>query len=216
MGLLDRFTRAVRANLNDLLGSDDPDTLIGASISELENGAKDGKRDLLTSVATAKRLRGEADERQKEAAQWAERAALAVRKGEEDLAREALKQKLRLSKEADRLTAESASHDKAARELEKAIETMEQQAKELAARRSSLVAEVRAARAQDTRLASSASELSRATERVAALEAEVEAAQVLAPKREADLLQRFAELERSAEDSSVEDELRDLKKQLEP
>ena len=211
MGLVDRLNRVVRANLHALLGSDDPGHLIDQAITALRDGVQGAKRDLVTARGHEKRLQAEAEQRRKEEAQWEERARLALRNGDEALAREALLQKRLVQDKADQTAQSANAHQHAAQELERTIARMEQEAQELTARKASLIAEVMLAR---TKPQATPSELSSAQARVAALEAEVEAASVLKDPREADLEARFRALESQNEQASVEDQLKGLKEQL--
>jgi len=95
MGIFNRVSAVVRANLNSLVDhTEDPDKLIAQTIAEMESGLKQARREIVSAVATVKRLEAEAEEQGREVQAWEDKAALAVRKGDEELAREGLKQKL--------------------------------------------------------------------------------------------------------------------------
>ena len=63
MGIFDRLSRVVRSNVNAMLDSaEDPDKLLAQTISEMESGLKQARRELVETLGTAKRLEKEAAE----------------------------------------------------------------------------------------------------------------------------------------------------------
>ena len=218
MGIVNRMGRALRANLNSLLDSDQPDRVVDEAVSELQEVAKQAKRDLITARGSHKRLNEDVERLTKEVRHWEDRAALALRHGDEGLAREALQQKLAIQRRVEQTQRDANQYGYAAHQLEQTISRVEQEARELAARKGALVADVLAARARklpggqgNTALGE---EWSRATDRVSALEAEIEASSVLDDPKRATLDARFAALEKQADDGAVEDQLQSLKDQL--
>lgn len=217
MGIVHRLSRLVRSNLDALAGSPDPGRLVDQAIDELRAQVRRARQDLITSRGQEKRLRERLLETQKEASTWEARAVLALKNHDESLARDALREKLSSERQAVSLGRDVQQTARAADELERTIQGFETEARALELRKSALVADVLAARAQTHIPGSgrrSPPELDRAQARVVALEAEIEAAQVLQdPQREA-LDARFRALEAEADKDPIEDQLRDLKRQL--
>lgn len=222
MSIVNRMGRALRANLNGLLTSDHPGRVIDEAVSELQHIVKQAKRDQITAMGGHKRLDEEAKRIAAEALQWEDRAALALRHGDEALAREALQQKLNLQRRADRTRRDADQHLQAADHLSYTIDKVETEMRELSARKGALVADVLAARSRSPdgvqggvdATASLGEAWSRATDRVTALEAEIEAASVLEDPKRATLEARFAALAQAEGHDEVEDQLRDLKAAL--
>ena len=107
MGLFDRMGRVISSNLNALLEKgEDPRKLLELNLDEMGEQLKRGHRDVIGAVAEEKRLKKKVEEADAEVEKWDKRAELALKAGDEALARDALKQKKRV--EGDRAIAEKA------------------------------------------------------------------------------------------------------------
>src|SRR5690349_23256282 len=103
MGLFDRASRAVSANFNALLERlEDPKKEIDLTVTEMEQHLKGARQEIVRAVASEKQLSKKVDELNAQGEKWARRAELAVKHGDDDLAREALRQRRRLATEAER------------------------------------------------------------------------------------------------------------------
>jgi len=96
MGIFTRFRDIINANINAMLDrAEDPEKLIRLMIREMEDTLVELKAScagVMAETRKVERLAGEAEERRR---QWQDRAAMAVEKGRDDLAREALAEKRR-------------------------------------------------------------------------------------------------------------------------
>lgn len=98
MGIFTRFRDIVSSNMNAMLDrAEDPEKLIRLMIREMEDTLVELKASCAGSMAEARKAERLLEEAKKKEEQWGERAALAVRKGRDDLAREALTEKKRYS-----------------------------------------------------------------------------------------------------------------------
>jgi phage shock protein A len=221
MGIFERAKEALRANLSALSKEgDDPAALIESTLHEMQGALSQGQKELVTTLGTAKRLDGEAEIQRVEAGRWEERATLAVRKGDDALARDALKQKNRATREHARLLEQAATARNSAEALRATLDDLENRARDLEARKGALAAQVRVARTASSADAGAASnsalsDLQRFGQRINALEAEVEVANALGDTQKADLEARFRKLEQNTAHSAVEDELAALKRKVE-
>jgi phage shock protein A len=220
MGIFERAKEALRANLSALSkDGDDPAALIDSTLHEMQGALAQGQKELVSTLGTAKRLEGEAEAQRVEAGRWEERATLAVRKGDDGLARDALKQKARATREHTRLLEQAATARSSADALRATLDDLEKRSRDLEARKGALAAQVRVARtasSADVSASSSAlSDLQRFGQRIDALEAEVEVANALGDTQKADLEARFRKLEQTNAHSAVEDELAALKRKVE-
>ncbi len=94
MGLFDRLGRVVRANLNDLVSkAEDPEKVLEQTIIDMGNDLVQLKQAYAGTVASQKRTEKQYKQSLSEANSWEQRAKLALSKGEETLAREALVRK---------------------------------------------------------------------------------------------------------------------------
>lgn len=220
MGVLGRLNQVVKSNLNSLVDrAEDPHKLISQTIDDLQAEVKRARKELLETLGTAKRLLKKQDEHLAEAADWERKATLALREGDDGLAREALRIKLDTERRAEDVAAQARQQENLAGEMRSTLEEVERKIEDLKARKSSLAAQVRRARdegggAQTAIRSGAFAELDRMVGRIDQLEAEVEAADVLEEPRRAEVEARFRELERKSRSGEVEDQLAALKKKL--
>ena len=111
MGVFTRFRDIVSSNINAMLDrAEDPEKMIKLMIREMEDTLVELKVSCAGVIAGRKKAERRLDEVAARAQMWAERAALAVRRGKDDLAREALLEKRRFTEMAEALRGEIADH----------------------------------------------------------------------------------------------------------
>lgn len=104
MGIFTRFRDIVSANINSMLDkAEDPEKLIKLMITEMEDTLIELKSSCAAVIAGRKKLERKLDEINGKVDLWDERAALAVVKGRDNLAREALIEKRRYARVAESL-----------------------------------------------------------------------------------------------------------------
>ncbi len=111
MGIFTRFRDIVSANMNSMLErAEDPEKMIKLMIHEMEDTLIELKSSCAGVIAGRKKLERKAEEITDKKNLWADRAELAVSKGRDDLAREALTEKKRYSQVAESLDNEINEH----------------------------------------------------------------------------------------------------------
>ncbi len=91
MGLLERVSTLMRANLNDMIDrAEDPDKMIKQVILDMENQYLQVKTQVAVSIADQHMLEKKLKENEDTGNDWMRKAERAVDKGEDDLARAAL------------------------------------------------------------------------------------------------------------------------------
>jgi len=91
MGLLERVSTLIRANLNDMIDhAEDPDKMIKQVILDMENQYLQVKTQVAVSIADQHMLEKKLRENEDTGNDWMRKAERAVDKGEDDLARAAL------------------------------------------------------------------------------------------------------------------------------
>ena len=91
MGLLDRVSTLIRANLNDLIDkAENPEKLIKQVLLDMENQLLQLKTQVAVSIADQHMLEKKQKENEEAAADWMRKAERAVDKQQDDLARVAL------------------------------------------------------------------------------------------------------------------------------
>lgn len=221
MGIFTRFNRVLKSNLNSMMDkAEDPAKLIDQTVREMESELKSAKKELVQTLGTAKRLDKKKAELEEEVAKWEDKAVLALKAGDEELAREALKLKQKAKRDAEEAANRAAEAEKAAFEMKDTLEEIEQKIEDLKARKGTLAAKVRRARQDSTDDAISGrggafGDLERLAGRIDKLESEVEVHDVLDDPKDRDIDAKFRALEKKAGKTEVDDELEALKRRLE-
>ena len=92
MGVLDRIGQVLRANINDLLDhAEDPEKILNQILRDMEDALRQGQSQVAEQIAQEKMIQADLDTAKKNVAEWGKKAELAVTKGMDDLAREALR-----------------------------------------------------------------------------------------------------------------------------
>ncbi len=218
MGFFDRLSRLLRANLNDLVSkAEDPGKILDQSVADMQEQLIKLRTAVATSIASQKRIQNQAEQAESQSKTWYERAELALKKGEEDLAREALSRRKTYQDTATALNAQLNGQAGQVETLKKSLLALEGKIAEAKTKKDMLKARSQAAQAQE-QLQSAVSGLGtnsamaafeQMEEKVLQQEARSQAAAELAG---ADLESQFASLEGG---SDVDDELAALKNRLE-
>jgi len=216
MGIFSRLNTVIKSNLNSLVDkAEDPEKLTDQLIIDMKSELKKARRELVQTLGAAKRLDKDAKELEEEVERWEKKAILALKKGDEDLAREALKFKAKTVKKAEAARNQAATNQKRADDMKAQLEEIEQKIDDLEARKASLAASVRKARAVpgDDTDTGAFGELQRMAGKIDELDAEAEVHGLL-DDGSADLDAKFRALKRKSGDQAVEDELASLKATL--
>lgn len=108
MGIFTRFRDIVSANINAMLDrAEDPEKLIKLMIREMEDTLVELKAACAGVMAEVRKIQRRLDEVDARIEYWDEKAALAVRKNRDDLAREALVEKRRYRRRRETLAEEA-------------------------------------------------------------------------------------------------------------
>lgn len=219
MGLFDRLNRVVRANLNDMIGqAEDPEKILEQAVIDMQEDLVQLRQAVARSIAEQKKTEQRCNQDTAEASKWEQRAKLALSKGDETLAREALTRKKSLADSSNVLKQQLEQQTVQVDSLRRNLMALESKISEAKTKKNMLQARSKAAKANeelqktlgniDTNSATSVFE--RMETKVMEMEARSQAVGELAGFG---VEQQFAELEAS---SGVEDELAMLKAQMPP
>ena len=101
MGIFTRFRDIVSSNINSMLDkAEDPEKMIKLMIHEMEDTLIELKSSCAGVIAGRKKIERKFEGINEKVGLWSKRAALAVEKGRDDLAREALMEKRRFGESA--------------------------------------------------------------------------------------------------------------------
>lgn len=222
MGLVERIKSLIKANLSDLLErAEDPEQVLAQLITDMQEDLNDVRLEVAAAARDERRLYEEYRENHLQAERMSRKAVLAVRKGDDDLAREALRRKRACERVAQSLKEQWEAQRESVEALRIHLEGLELKIDEARRRKDLIVARRRLAQAQRGLQAtasamSSDSEagatFSRLAETVSDIELEAEAAAEVASSFLEDRFERLAENGRRA-DEELEQELARIKQE---
>jgi len=89
--LIDRILRIIRATINNLISqAEDPEKILEQSVMDMQEDLLHMRQAVAQAIATQKRTERQFSQAQSQAQEWYQRAQLALQKGDENLARQAL------------------------------------------------------------------------------------------------------------------------------
>ena len=220
MGIFTRVRDIISANLNAMLDkAEDPEKLIRLMIKEMEDTLVEIKASCAGAMAAKKKIERDCQTVETRAGQWGEKAQLAVDKGREDLAREALMQKRDYTERSAALQKERTECDALIRQYQDDMSQLENKLGSVREKQRLLVqrhihAQKRKRAQEDLRRLDSSEAFVRFEQfenRIERMEAEADLVNP-APNTEHQLAHEFARLEG---DEEIEKELAGLKATLE-
>ncbi|MEJ2220981.1 MAG: phage shock protein PspA [Desulfobacterales bacterium] len=112
MGIFTRFRDIISSNINAILDkAEDPEKLIKLMIREMEDTLVEIKAACAGAMASSKKVQRQLDTLHERIRYWEEKAEIAVKKGRDNLAREALVEKRRFTNRLDDLESELTEHN---------------------------------------------------------------------------------------------------------
>jgi phage shock protein A len=94
MGLLDRISRLMRANVNDIVSkAEDPEKILEQAVIDMQEDLVQLRQAVAGAIATQKRSEQQYNKSVQDEAAWQQKAQLALTKGDEALAKDALVRK---------------------------------------------------------------------------------------------------------------------------
>lgn len=221
MGFLSRLAQLIKSNINDLINkSEDPEKMLNQVIIDMNQQLIEAKKQVAVAIADEKRLYKQFGKEAEKSQDWESKAMMAVRSGDDELAKEALLRR----KEHDAIAAqyrEQWERQKALTDqLKTALKALNAKIGEAQRKKNVLIARKRRAEAmrsiQETMSglsdASAFETFDRMAEQIDKMEAEAEATAEVAEQYTGDILKhRFSELEATA---GADMELEALKRRM--
>jgi phage shock protein A len=217
MGIFSRFSDIVNANINAVLEkAEDPEKIIRLMIQEMEDTLVEIRSAAAKCIADRKELGRHIEHLEREKAEWAHRAELAVRREREDLARAALVEKQAIGDRTDQMKLEVDSLDGQLEKFNSDITQLQSKLNDAKTRQRSIVIRHKTANSQlsarkhihDDSIDEMLFRFENAEQRIDRVESEAEAINMGRGKNLAD---EIADLE---QDDRVEAELADLKSKV--
>ena len=125
MSVFKRIKDIVNSNINSLLDkTEDPEKMLKLMISEMDEAILNLKASTAAKMANLKSVEKRVDEAEKAVSRWQERAELAVVKGSDEMAKEAIKERKVAEEILDSLRNDKAVLQKEVEEGKKELETL--------------------------------------------------------------------------------------------
>jgi phage shock protein A len=219
MGLFDRIKRVVSANLNDLVNkAEDPEKMLEQAILEMQEDLVQLRQGVAQAIAAQKRTEKQYNDAQNEINKWQRNAQLALQKGDENLARQALERKKTYTETSTALKGSLDQQTVQVETIKRNLIQLESKISEAKTKKEMLKARITTAKAQEQlqgmvsgmNTGSAMAAFERMEEKVLIQEARAQSLGELATNS---LEGQFAVLESS---SDVDDELAALKASLAP
>jgi len=227
MNLGERFARLVKSNVaNAISGLEDPEKVLTQAVDDMQRDLVKVRQAYAEVSASSKRMAEQRRLAEAEAAKWYSRAQLALEKGEDDLAREALTRRQQQTEMADSLGEQVENQAGSIDTLYQSMKELEAKMADAKAKKDQIIARARTAKAatkvndmlSGVGSSSSVAAFDRMKEKVEQMESEADVARELAqssPKAlgggGGSLESKFKALEGG---SSVDDELANMKAAL--
>ncbi len=150
MGLLDRMSTLVRSNLNDLLDrAEDPEKMIKQLLVDMNNQRIQAKTQVAAAIAEERRVQQRAQEAQQQADEWQRKAELAIEKGDDELAKQALARRNTYAQTAAGFQEQWQAQSAQVQTLKDALRTLESKIGEAETKKDLLIARSRRAKAEE-------------------------------------------------------------------
>ncbi|HRI67609.1 MAG TPA: PspA/IM30 family protein, partial [Polyangium sp.] len=221
MGIFARLATLIKSNLNDLISrSEDPEKMLNQVVIDMGNQLIEAKKQVAMSIADEKRLAKQVEQEAATAAEWERKAMLAIKAGDDELAKEALARKKEHDGLMNAYKEQWQKQKQAVEQLKTALRLLNGKIEEAKRKKNVLLARKKRAEAQKAiqetmsglNNASAFETFDRMSAKIDQMEAEAEATSELAEEASGDTLAaRFGKLEATA---GAEDELAALKRKM--
>lgn len=220
MGLFGRLWRVIRANINSLISqAEDPEKILEQTVMDMQEDLVQLRQAVAQAIATQKRTERQSSQAKTTAEEWYRRAQLALQKGEERLAREALTRRKSYLETEAAMSAQLEQQAQVVEQLRQNMRKLESKISEAKAKKDLFVARARSAQASErlneilgnTSTGSALNAFEQMEDQVMQLEAR---SQAMAELSGNDLEKQFDALE--ADDNDVDAELAAMKAKMLP
>lgn len=146
MGLLDRLSRLVRSNVNTLVnGAEDPEKILQQTLQDMQRDLIAMRQAVAHAIATQKRTERQCEQAKRTAQEWYNRAQLALHKGDDSLAREALERRQTYSQTVQTLEPQITQQEEVVRQLKSNMGLLERKISDARTQKDMYIARARAA-----------------------------------------------------------------------
>ena len=198
MGIFSRLGTLIKSNINDLITkAEDPEKMLGQVLLEMQQQLVEAKKAVAIAIADEKKLQKQYTAETDKSKEWERKAMVAVRAGDDNLARQALARKQEHETIATQFQQQWIAQKQAVEKLKDALRLLNNKIEEAKRKKNILIARKKRAEAQqqiantmqglgDT---SAFDTFDRMAERIQLMEAEAEAGAELAGELSGDTLE---------------------------
>jgi len=223
MGIFARLGTLIKSNINDLISrAENPEKMLNQVLLDMQQQLVDAKKAVAVAIADEKKLQKQYNAELDKAKEWERKAMVAVRAGDDTLARQALVRKQEHETVAQQFQQQWLQQKQAVEKLKDALRLLNNKIEEAKRKKNILIARKKRAEAQQ-QIAATMSSLGdtsafdtfeRMADQINMLEAEAEAGAELAGEISGDALEaKFLQLE-AAGGSTADDDLAELKAKM--
>jgi phage shock protein A len=149
MGIMDRLSNLIRANVNDLIDrAEDPEKMLDQILRDMNSNIGVARTQVAAMIAQEKELELDLQETQKLSSEWGNKAKKAVDAGKDELAREALRRKRDNDQNSIVYQQQLTAQEQTVEKLKSQLKQLEQKYSSTLSHRDALIARSRRARAQ--------------------------------------------------------------------
>lgn len=146
MNLFDRFARVTKSNINNVLKSlEDPEKIMNQALEDMQTDLVKVRQSYAEITATQRRLLKQKEQADALAGDWYKRAQLALQRGEEGLAKEALSRRQQQVETAEGLQVQIDMQAQAVDKLYEGMQALEAKILESKSKKEQMVARARTA-----------------------------------------------------------------------
>lgn len=223
MGIFSRLKTLISSNVNDMINkAENPEKMLNQLIIDMNEQLIESKKAVAMAIADEKKLERETQNQLAQAQEWERKAMLAVRAGQDDLAKEALLRKQEYENSYVEYKKQWEAQKASVDTLKESLKELQNKIEEAQRKKNLLIARAKRAEAQQkiqntisnvTGNRSAFEAFDRMAKKVDQLEAEADAAKELEDfSKDANLEKRFAALEKS--ETSADLMLLELKEKM--
>ena len=213
MAIFSRIGTLLKSNVNEAISrAEDPEKMLNQMLLDMQGQMVEAKKQVAVAIADEKRLQKQFEQERQLTVEWEKKAMMAIKAGNDDLAKQALLRKTEHEKLAvgyeQQWTAQKASVD----QLKNALQTLNAKIEEAKRKKNLLIARAKRAEAQKTiaetldgiSSTSAFDTMARMEDKINKAEAEAQATYELAQATSGDdLQQKFDQLEKVEADDAL-------------
>ncbi|MDA8335662.1 MAG: PspA/IM30 family protein [Peptococcaceae bacterium] len=220
MKLFQRIRDLMEANISDMVGkAEDPEKMLNLYVDRASEELRNFQIQVNQAVADQIALERKIETSQKDAADWSDKARLAVQQGRDDLARTALERQKTAREALESYQSQLTEQKTVVEELKHNFQLLDGKLQQAKSERDQLVMRERRAKAlkgaadavQGLAQGRAYADIDRMKDKVDRMEASAGASRVML---ESTVESQFDQLKRTSADSEIEDELAKLKEEL--